>query len=71
MNAFVKVARKEALGPGIGKTVDVGGTPVALFNVGGTYYAVRNTCRHRGWPLGARIVLTRVACSSSLRRKRT
>jgi len=52
MDAFVKVARKEELGPGTGKTVDVGGTPVALFNVGGSYYAVHNTCRHRGGPLG-------------------
>jgi nitrite reductase/ring-hydroxylating ferredoxin subunit len=52
MGDFVKVARKDELEPGTGKTVDVGGTPVALFNVGGTYYAVHNTCRHRGGPLG-------------------
>jgi len=52
MNGFVKVARRDELEPGTGKTMDVEGTPVALFNVGGTYYAVQNTCRHRGGPLG-------------------
>jgi len=52
MNGFVRVARKDELEPGRGKTVDVAGTPVALFNVGGTYYALHNTCRHRGGPLG-------------------
>lgn len=52
MGDFVKVGRKDEIEPGTGKTVDVEGTPVALFNVGGTYYAVHNTCRHRGGPLG-------------------
>ena len=52
MGDLVKVARKDELAPGTGKTVDVAGTPVALFNVGGTYYALHNTCRHRGGPLG-------------------
>ena len=52
MDDFVKVARKEELAPGTGKTVDAAGRPVALFNVGGTYYAVHNICRHRGGPLG-------------------
>lgn len=52
LNGFVRVARKDELEPGAGKTVDVEGTPVALFNVGGRYYAIHNTCRHRGGPLG-------------------
>ena len=52
MGDFVKVVRKDEIEPGAGKTVDVEGTPVALFNLGGTYYAVHNTCRHRGGPLG-------------------
>jgi nitrite reductase/ring-hydroxylating ferredoxin subunit len=30
----------------------VGGRPVALFNVGGSFYALSNTCIHRGGPLG-------------------
>ena len=49
---FMKVARKGDLEPGTGKTVDVGGTLVALFNVDGSFYAIHNTCRHRQGPLG-------------------
>ncbi len=30
----------------------VRGTPVALFNVGGVFHAMSNTCLHRGGPLG-------------------
>jgi len=30
------------------KEVQVGGKPVALANVGGTFYAIDNTCLHRG-----------------------
>ena len=48
MGDFAKAARRDELEPGTGKTVDVAGTPVALFNVGGSYYALHNTCRHRG-----------------------
>jgi 3-phenylpropionate/trans-cinnamate dioxygenase ferredoxin component len=37
---------------GQGRVVDVGGKAIALFNVGGTYYATDNECPHRGGPLG-------------------
>jgi len=43
MKRYVRVARKEDLEPGTGKTVDVNGTPVALFNVDGVYHAIDNT----------------------------
>ena len=52
MGDFVRVARADDIPPGTGKTVDVGGTLVAVFNVDGTYHAIQNTCRHRGGPLG-------------------
>jgi nitrite reductase/ring-hydroxylating ferredoxin subunit len=32
--------------------VDGGAIKVALFNVGGAYHALDNTCAHRGGPLG-------------------
>jgi nitrite reductase/ring-hydroxylating ferredoxin subunit len=35
-----------------GRTVDLGGTSIALFNVAGKFYATRNACIHRGGPLG-------------------
>ena len=40
------------LSDGQGRTVEVGDKEVALFNVGGRFYAIANTCPHRGGPLG-------------------
>ena len=51
MGEFVKVARAADLAPGQGTVVDVAGTPIALFNVDGSFYAVHNTCQHQGGPL--------------------
>ena len=50
--AFVKVAKKADIPEGTGTTVSVDGTEIALFNVGGAFYAINNTCAHRGGPLG-------------------
>lgn len=52
MPDFVTVARVTDLAPGQGKVVAVSGHAVALFNAGGTFYALDNTCPHRGGPLG-------------------
>jgi nitrite reductase (NADH) small subunit/3-phenylpropionate/trans-cinnamate dioxygenase ferredoxin subunit len=49
---FVTVATVDEIPPGTGKTVDVNGTWIALFNVAGAFYAVDNTCPHAGGPLG-------------------
>ena len=49
---YVMVARKGDLEPGTGKTVEVNGMPVALFNVNGVYHAIHNTCPHEDGPLG-------------------
>ncbi len=56
MAQFVKVADLSDLAPGTCKTVQANGKAVALFNVGGTVYAVDNTCLHRGGPLGEGIL---------------
>ena len=48
----VKVGEVTELGPGEGKTVEVEGVSLALFNVDGTYFAIANTCTHVGGPLG-------------------
>jgi nitrite reductase/ring-hydroxylating ferredoxin subunit len=37
---------------GAGKTVEVAGKQIALFNVGGKFYAIDSACKHRGGPLG-------------------
>jgi nitrite reductase (NADH) small subunit/3-phenylpropionate/trans-cinnamate dioxygenase ferredoxin subunit len=52
MSEFVFVARVADVKPGECKTVVVGDRDVALFNVGGRFYATDNTCPHRGGPLG-------------------
>ena len=49
---FVSVAKKSDIAAGTGVTVDVEGKAIALFNVGGKFYAIDNTCVHRGGPLG-------------------
>ena len=52
MPNFVKVAGISDLKPGENKVVNVNGTEVALFNVDGEFFAMNNTCLHRGGPLG-------------------
>lgn len=52
MADFVNVCKKGDVPEGCGKTVDVKGKPVAIFNVEGNFYAISDTCVHRGGPLG-------------------
>lgn len=48
----VKVATAAELPAGQGRVVQVGGQTLALFNVDAQFYAIDNTCLHRGGPLG-------------------
>lgn|SRR5690348_7261676 len=52
MSEFVTVATANQIPPGTGRTVEVHGVWIALFNVDGVFYAVDNTCPHAGGPLG-------------------
>ena len=52
MGEFVKAIDVSELPPGQCREVSVGGKSIALYNVGGTFYATTNTCIHRGGPLG-------------------
>ena len=52
MSKLVKIAETKELAPGTGKAVAAEGHSLALFNVAGTFYAIDNTCTHRGGPLG-------------------
>ncbi len=52
MGSFVKVVSKTELGEGQGRVLDVQGKAIALFNVGGNFCAIDNTCKHRSGPLG-------------------
>ena len=49
---FVKVASVNDVEEGAGKVVVANGQPIALFKVNGNFYAMHNTCQHRGGPLG-------------------
>jgi 3-phenylpropionate/trans-cinnamate dioxygenase ferredoxin subunit len=51
MPTFVIVATTDELGLGGAKQVHVDGKTLALFNVAGTYYAIDDTCPHRGGSL--------------------
>ncbi|MBM3219863.1 MAG: non-heme iron oxygenase ferredoxin subunit [Candidatus Rokubacteria bacterium] len=48
----VRVAGVGDINPGEGRVVDVAGREIAVFNVDGRYYAIDNSCPHRGGPLG-------------------
>jgi nitrite reductase (NADH) small subunit len=48
----VKVAELDEVAEGAARVVEVGDRSLALFNVGGTLYALDNACPHRGGPLG-------------------
>ena len=53
---FHPVADVASLKPGQGRTVEVKGRRIALWNVDGTFHAIDDTCPHRGAPLGAGVL---------------
>ncbi|MFQ5682396.1 MAG: Rieske (2Fe-2S) protein [Candidatus Binatia bacterium] len=52
MANYVKIGKKDDVPLGSGKTFEVNGKPVAVFNLDGQFYAISDTCLHRGGPLG-------------------
>ncbi len=53
MSEFVSVADAASLPPGQGRTVQVNGLQIALWNLDGEYFCLDDTCPHRGGPLSA------------------
>jgi nitrite reductase/ring-hydroxylating ferredoxin subunit len=49
--AFIKLAGVDELPPGTAKQITVNGRKLALFNIKGNFYAIDDTCTHRGAPL--------------------
>ena len=47
----IRGADTQEISPGRAKVVRVGDREILLFNDGGTFYAVKNSCPHRGTPL--------------------
>ena len=52
MPNFISFGKAADIPAGGGKTLTAGNVTVAVFNVGGQYHAISNTCPHRGGPLG-------------------
>ena len=51
MPEFVKVANSDDIPAGTARMVEANGKEIALFNVGGSFHAIDNTCTHVGGPL--------------------
>ncbi|MFP6702743.1 MAG: Rieske 2Fe-2S domain-containing protein [Planctomycetaceae bacterium] len=51
MSELVKVARTDQLPVGARKLCDVKDRRIAIFNLGGTLYAIDNRCTHRDGPV--------------------
>jgi nitrite reductase/ring-hydroxylating ferredoxin subunit len=52
MGDFKTVAKASEIQPGSGTVVDVDGNSIAVWNVGGNFFAFQNVCPHRGGPVG-------------------
>jgi 3-phenylpropionate/trans-cinnamate dioxygenase ferredoxin subunit len=51
MGCYIRAASADDVAPGNAKLVEIDGKSIALFNIGGTYYALDNACTHQGGPL--------------------
>ena len=51
MGEMVKVAKKGDVSQGQGVAVEAAGRKIALFNVGGKFYAIDDECSHAGGSL--------------------
>lgn len=51
MSRAVQVAPADTIQPGDRKIVEVDGTFIAIFNVGGTYHAIEDVCTHDDGPV--------------------
>ena len=49
---WVEVAKRTDLLPGRGRTLQAGGRFLALYNDGGEFFAIDDTCPHQGASLG-------------------
>ena len=54
--AFARVARKDEIPAGSIREFQIEGTTLAIANIGDKFYAINNTCLHRGGPLGQGIL---------------
>jgi len=53
---WVEIAKRADLPPGRGRTLQAGGCFIALYNDGGEFFAIDDTCPHQGASLGEGIL---------------
>jgi nitrite reductase/ring-hydroxylating ferredoxin subunit len=58
--AFVRAAKTDEIPAGTIREFQLDGTTIALANVAGKFYAINNSCLHRGGPLGQGVLADRV-----------
>src|SRR4051812_49037920 len=51
MGKFVKATQKSSVAEGASICVELEGKRIALFQTGGKFYALEDSCKHRGGPL--------------------
>ena len=51
MAKFVKVAKTSEIEEQSARCIEIEEKRIALFNLGGEFYAIDDTCTHRGGPL--------------------
>ena len=56
MAEWVAVAKVEDFPPGTVRTVEIEGTPIAVFNLNGHYCAIEDVCTHEAETLSAGVV---------------
>ena len=56
MSDWITVAKAGEIAPGDYRVVDADGTHIAVFNIGGEYFAIEDVCTHDGGQLTGGIV---------------
>jgi nitrite reductase/ring-hydroxylating ferredoxin subunit len=51
MANFTRVCKTSDVNTGCGKSIEINGKVIAVFNVDGKFYAINDICGHRGGPL--------------------
>jgi 3-phenylpropionate/trans-cinnamate dioxygenase ferredoxin component len=63
MSDWTPVTRADELPPGEWRVLDVDGTQIVVFNLGGQYYALEDVCTHDGGQLtGGRVEGEEIVC---------
>lgn len=56
MADWIKVAAIGEIAPGASKVADIDGVAVAVFNIGGEFFAIEDVCTHDGGELASGVI---------------